>query len=69
MNQRRGYSTQEAQNEANKRYYHSSEEVRQRRMYQANKSQAKGFVLKKATATREDLLFLKGLIDERLKDG
>ena len=67
MNQRKGYSTREAQNEANKRYYHSSEEVRQRRMYQANKSQAKGFVLKKAT--REDLLFLKGLIDERLKDG
>lgn len=67
MNKRRGYPTQEAQNKANKRYYHSSEEARQRRMYQANKSQAKGFVLKKAT--REDLLFLKGLIEERLKDG
>lgn len=67
MNKRRAYPTQEAQNEANKRYYHSSEEVRQRRMYQANKSQAKGFVLKKAT--REDLLFLKSLIEERLKDG
>lgn len=67
MNQRRAYPTQEAQNKANKRYYHSSEEVRQRRMYQANKSQAKGFVLKKAT--REDLLFLKSLIEERLKDG
>lgn len=67
MNKRRGYQTQEAQNKANKRYYHSSEEARQRRMYQANKSQAKGFVLKKAT--REDLLFLKGLIEERLKDG
>lgn len=67
MNKRRGYPTQEAQNKANKRYYHSSEEARQRRMYQANKSQAKGFVLKKAT--REDLLFLKSLIEERLKDG
>lgn len=67
MNKRRGYPTQEAQNKANKRYYHSSEEARQRRMYQANKSQAKGFVLKKATL--EDLLFLKGLIEERLKDG
>ena len=54
---RKDYSTQQAQNEANKRYYHASEENRQRRLYIQAKSTAKNFILNGGyvTATKKRL--------------
>ncbi|HEM4277470.1 TPA: hypothetical protein U1X82_002273 [Streptococcus suis] len=62
---RKGYATQAQQNEANKRYYHASEENRQRRLYTSAKSTAKNFVRTKAT--KEDLEELEDLILEEKK--
>lgn len=65
VKKRKGYATQEAQNEANKRYYHASEENRQKRLYSSAKSTAKNFI--KTRATKEDLNELEGLILEEKK--
>ena len=62
---RKGYSTQQAQNEANKRYYHASEENRQRRLYIQAKSTAKNFILKRAKL--DDLKELEKQIQEKIK--
>ena len=64
-NKRKAYATQEAQNAASKRYYHSSEEVRQRRLYTAGRSQAKSFINKRAT--KPDLIMLSEEIEKNLK--
>ncbi|HEM5318580.1 hypothetical protein P7J64_07360 [Streptococcus suis] len=63
---RKGYATQEQQNAANRRYYRSSEEAKQKTLYASSKSHAKNFILKRATA--DDLNWLKGLILEREKN-
>ena len=59
---RRGYATQAQQREADKRYYHASEENRQRRLYISGRSQAKSFI--KNRALPEDLDMLSELILE-----
>ncbi|HFI0461409.1 TPA: hypothetical protein ACGO2S_000240 [Streptococcus suis] len=62
---RKGYSTLEAQKEADRRYYHASEENRQRKLYISGRSQAKSFIKKRATL--EDLDMLSELISEERK--
>lgn len=57
---RKGYSTLEAQKEADRRYYHASEENRQRRLYLQARSTARSFIKKRATL--EDLNELDNLI-------
>ncbi|HEM3684519.1 TPA: hypothetical protein ACGOZ1_000472 [Streptococcus suis] len=62
---RKGYSTLEAQKEADRRYYHASEENRQRKLYISGRSQAKSFI--KNRATLDDLDMLSELISEERK--
>ena len=62
---RKGYSTLKAQKEADRRYYHASEENRQRKLYISGRSQAKSFI--KNHATLEDLDMLSELIIEERK--
>ena len=62
---RRGYSTQAQQREADKRYYHASEENRQKRLYLQARSTARSFIRKKATLS--DLEELESLITEERK--
>ena len=62
IRKRRGYATQAQQREADKRYYHASEENRQRRLYISGRSQAKSFI--KNRALPEDLDMLSELILE-----
>ena len=62
---RRGYSTIEAQKEADRRYYHASEENRQRRLYLQARSTARSFIKKRATL--EDLNELDNLIKGKRK--
>ena len=59
---RRGYATQAQQREADRRYYHASEENRQRRLYISGRSQAKSFI--KNRALPKDLDMLNELILE-----
>ena len=59
---RKGYATQAQQREADKRYYHASEENRQRRLYISGRSQAKSFI--KNRALPKDLDMLNELILE-----
>ncbi|WP_421410528.1 hypothetical protein [Streptococcus suis] len=63
---RKGYATQEAQNEANKRYYHASEENKQRKKYTNARSTAKRFI--ETLAKYEDILMLKELAEKKLKN-
>ena len=63
---RRGYSTQEQQREADKRYYNASEENRIRKQYNNAKSTARNFIKKRATL--EDLDELDNLIKEKKKN-
>ncbi|HEL2298841.1 TPA: hypothetical protein U1Z40_001116 [Streptococcus suis] len=62
---RKGYATQAQQREADRRYYHASEENRQRKLYISGRSQAKSFI--KNRATLEDLDMLNDLISEERK--
>ena len=62
---RRGYSTQAQQREADRRYYHASEENRQKRLYLQARSTARSFIRKKATLS--DLEELESLITEERK--
>ena len=59
---RKGYATQAQQREADRRYYHASEENRQRRLYISGRSQAKSFI--KNRALPKDLDMLNELILE-----
>ena len=62
---RRGYATQFQQREADRRYYHASEENRQKRLYLQARSTARSFIRKKATLS--DLEELESLITEERK--
>ena len=63
---RRGYATQAQQREADRRYYHASEENRQKRLYLQARSTARSFIKKRATL--EDLDMLNNLILEERKN-
>ena len=63
---RRGYSTQAQQREADRRYYHASEENRQKRLYLQARSTARSFIKKRATL--EDLAMLNNLVLEERKN-
>ena len=65
IKKRRGYSTQAQQREADRRYYHASEENRQKRLYLQARSTARSFIRKKATLS--DLEELESLITEERK--
>ena len=65
IKKRRGYATQAQQREADKRYYHASEENRQKRLYLQARSTARSFIRKKATLS--DLEGLESLITEERK--
>ena len=65
IKKRRGYATQAQQREADKRYYHASEENRQKRLYLQARSTARSFIRKKATLS--DLEELESLITEERK--
>ena len=65
IKKRRGYATQAQQREADKRYYHASEENRQKRLYLQARSTARSFIRKKATLS--DLEELESLITEKRK--
>ncbi|HFI0791117.1 TPA: hypothetical protein ACGO62_001124 [Streptococcus suis] len=62
---RKGYTTQAQQREADRRYYHASEENRQKRLYLQARSTARSFIKKRATL--EDLNELDNLIQEERK--
>ncbi|MDQ8821428.1 hypothetical protein RFF58_10670, partial [Streptococcus ruminantium] len=62
----RGYATLEQKKKADRRYYHASEENRQRKLYISGRSQAKSFIKKRATL--EDLDMLSDLILEGRKN-
>ena len=62
---RRGYATQAQQREADKRYYHASEENRQRKQYLNTRSTARNFIEKRAKF--EDLKELQERIEKKLK--
>ena len=62
---RKGYATQAQQREADRRYYHASEENRQKRLYLQARSTARSFIRKKATLS--DLEELESLITEERK--
>ncbi|HEM5194980.1 TPA: hypothetical protein U1318_001897 [Streptococcus suis] len=62
---RKGYATKEAQNEANKRYYHASEENKQRKKYTNARSTAKRFI--ETIAEYDDVLMLKELAEKKIK--
>ena len=65
IKKRRGYATQAQQREADRRYYHASEENRQKRLYLQARSTARSFIRKKATLS--DLEELESLITEERK--
>ena len=65
VKKRRGYATQAQQREADKRYYHASEENRQRRLYLQARSTARSFIKKRATLA--DLEELESLITTEKK--
>ncbi|MFM0878842.1 hypothetical protein [Streptococcus suis] len=62
---RKGYATQAQQREADRRYYHASEENRQKRLYLQARSTARSFI--KNRATLDDLDMLSELISEERK--
>lgn len=62
---RKGYATQAQQREADRRYYHASEENRQKRLYLQARSTARNFIKKRATL--DDLNELDNLIQEERK--
>lgn len=62
---RKGYKTIEAQIEANKRYYNSSDEAKLKRKKANYKSNTKTFI--KELATKEELQEIEKLIQENLK--
>ena len=62
---RRGYATKEAQAAADKRYYHASEENRQRKQYLNARSTARNFVEKRAKF--DDLKELQERIEKKIK--
>ena len=62
---RKGYATQAQQREADKRYYHASEENRQKRLYLQARSTARSFIKKRATL--EDLEELQERIEKKIK--
>ena len=62
---RRGYATQAQQREADKRYYHASEENRQRKQYLNTRSTARNFIDKRAKF--EDLEDLQERIEKKIK--
>ena len=62
---RKGYATQAQQREADKRYYHASEENRQRKQYLNARSTARNFIEKRANF--EDLKDLQERIKKKIK--
>ena len=62
---RKGYATQAQQREADRRYYHASEENRQRKQYLNARSTARNFIEKRAKL--EDLQDLLNRIEKKLK--
>ena len=62
IKKRRGYATQTQQREADRRYYHASEENRQKRLYLQARSTARSFI--KNRALPKDLDMLSELILE-----
>ena len=62
---RKGYATQAQQREADKRYYHASEENRQRKQYLNTRSTARNFIEKRAKF--EDLKDLQERIEKKIK--
>ena len=62
---RKGYATQAQQSEADKRYYHASEENRQRKQYLNTRSTARNFIEKRAKF--EDLKDLQERIEKKIK--
>ena len=63
---RKGYATQAQQREADRRYYHASDENRQKRLYLQARSTARSFIRKHAKP--EDLDELEILLEERRKN-
>ena len=61
---RKGYATQAQQREADKRYYHASEENRQRKQYLNTRSTARNFIEKRAKF--EDLKDLQERIEKKI---
>ena len=66
IKKRRGYATQAQQREADKRYYHASEENRQRKQYLNARSTARNFIEKRAKF--EDLEELQERIEKKIKN-
>ena len=62
---RKGYATQAQQREADIRYYHASEENRQRKQYLNTRSTARNFIEKRAKF--EDLKDLQERIEKKIK--
>ena len=62
---RRGYATQAQQREADKRYYHASEENRQRKQYLNARSTARNFIEKRANFN--DIEDLQERIEKKMK--
>ena len=62
---RKGYATQAQQREADKRYYHASEENRQRQQSLNARSTARNFIEKRAKF--EDLEDLQERIEKKIK--
>ena len=65
IKKRRGYATQAQQREADRRYYHASEENRQKRLYLQARSTARNFIEKRAKF--EDLEELQERIEKKIK--
>lgn len=61
---RKGYKTQEQQNEANKRWIEKNKEHKN---YLSRRSNARGFI--RTMASEEDLIELSKLINEKLNKG
>ena len=62
---RRGYATQAQQREADRRYYHASEENRQRKQYLNARSTARNFIEKRANFN--DIEDLQERIEKKMK--
>ena len=63
---RKGYATQAQQREADRRYYHASEENRQRKQYLNARSTARNFIEKRAKL--DDLQDLQERIEKKLSN-
>ena len=63
---RKGYSTLEQQYAANKRYLENNPDAKEKIRLSMYKSQAKRFI--KSLGNKKELLELKEILDERLKD-